>query len=245
IHENTGHAIGVHTHGGCSSTGGCNSGTRIDRNDIQQAILAAGQTPGRLDVFGAGCVGTGQGPASCLSINGSGGTLTNPSTTNEYAYAMTATTPLQIAGFSIYTAATTATSQTIGVALYSGAGGTPSAAPIAQTTMVVGTTPGFYSATLAAPVTVPAGSFFVGVDHSGGTTYISNLSSGTSGQAYWRRPALTGTWALSGIVNTPSVQVLCAGGGGSGAVPAISASGTPVIGGSYTVDVAYAAPNAL
>jgi hypothetical protein len=28
-------------------------------------------------------------------------------------------------------------------------------------------------------------------------------------------------------------------------VPAISASGTPVIGGSYTVDVAYAAPNAL
>jgi len=33
IHEETGHAIGVHTHGGCS-TGGANSGTRIDREDF-------------------------------------------------------------------------------------------------------------------------------------------------------------------------------------------------------------------
>jgi V8-like Glu-specific endopeptidase len=245
IHENTGHAIGIHTHGGCSSTGGCNSGTRIDRGDLQQAITAAGQTPGRLNAFGVGCAGTGQGPASCLALNGTGGTLTNPSTTNEYAYAMTASTPLQVTGFSVYTAATTATNQTVGVSLYSNAGGTPSAAPIAQTTMVVGSTPGFYTATLPSTVTIPAGPFFVGVDHSGGTTYISNISSGTAGQAFWRRPALSGNWALSGIVTTPSLQVLCAGGGGAGAVPAISASGTPMIGGSYSIDVAFAAPSAL
>lgn len=30
IHEETGHAIGIHTHGGCSATGGSNTGTRID-----------------------------------------------------------------------------------------------------------------------------------------------------------------------------------------------------------------------
>ena len=32
IHEETGHAVGVHTHGGCSSGG--NHGTRVDRSDF-------------------------------------------------------------------------------------------------------------------------------------------------------------------------------------------------------------------
>ncbi len=47
LHENTGLAIGIHTHGGCSSTGGYNSGTRIDRADLQTAIqtLLQGGTP--------------------------------------------------------------------------------------------------------------------------------------------------------------------------------------------------------
>jgi V8-like Glu-specific endopeptidase len=34
IHQQTGNAIGIHTHGGCSSTGGSNQGTRIDRSDF-------------------------------------------------------------------------------------------------------------------------------------------------------------------------------------------------------------------
>eukprot|EP00573_Skeletonema_grethae_P005131 CAMPEP_0201696978 /NCGR_PEP_ID=MMETSP0578-20130828/8914_1 /ASSEMBLY_ACC=CAM_ASM_000663 /TAXON_ID=267565 /ORGANISM="Skeletonema grethea, Strain CCMP 1804" /LENGTH=628 /DNA_ID=CAMNT_0048183025 /DNA_START=80 /DNA_END=1963 /DNA_ORIENTATION=+ len=34
IHEETGLAIGVHTHGGCSATGGSNQGTRIDRSEF-------------------------------------------------------------------------------------------------------------------------------------------------------------------------------------------------------------------
>jgi len=34
IHEETGDAIGVHTHGGCSATGGSNSGTRIDKSEF-------------------------------------------------------------------------------------------------------------------------------------------------------------------------------------------------------------------
>merc|ERR1719253_1123434 len=40
VHEQTGLAIGVHTHGGCSSTGGSNMGTRIDRADFAAAINA-------------------------------------------------------------------------------------------------------------------------------------------------------------------------------------------------------------
>mmetsp|Transcript_12461 Transcript_12461/g.26526 ORF Transcript_12461/g.26526 Transcript_12461/m.26526 type:complete len:760 (+) Transcript_12461:115-2394(+) len=38
IHEETGHAIGVHTHGGCGETGGSNTGTRIDRTDFAAHI---------------------------------------------------------------------------------------------------------------------------------------------------------------------------------------------------------------
>ncbi len=35
IFENTGNAIGIHTHGGCNSTGGSNAGTAIDQSTIQ------------------------------------------------------------------------------------------------------------------------------------------------------------------------------------------------------------------
>jgi hypothetical protein len=64
IHENTGRAIGIHTHGGCNSTGGCNSGTRIDRVDLQTAIasLRDRKRAGLFTALGAGCVGTSGTP---------------------------------------------------------------------------------------------------------------------------------------------------------------------------------------
>jgi V8-like Glu-specific endopeptidase len=54
LHENTGLAIGIHTHGGCSSGGGCNSGTRIDRSDLRSAIQAVMGTA-RFNIYGQGC----------------------------------------------------------------------------------------------------------------------------------------------------------------------------------------------
>jgi V8-like Glu-specific endopeptidase len=38
IHEQTGNAVGIHTHGGCGSGGGNNWGTQITRSDLQNAI---------------------------------------------------------------------------------------------------------------------------------------------------------------------------------------------------------------
>ena len=55
IHENTGNAIGIHSHGGCTSSGGCNSGTRIDRSDLQQAIAATNPNRARFTAYGSGC----------------------------------------------------------------------------------------------------------------------------------------------------------------------------------------------
>lgn len=38
IHEQSGNAVGIHTHGGCSATGGQNSGTSFTRAELQNAL---------------------------------------------------------------------------------------------------------------------------------------------------------------------------------------------------------------
>lgn len=62
--ENTGQAIGIHTHGGCSSTGGFNSGTAFNRPDFIAAVAAIRplKRPGGYRLFGSGC-GTGTPPS--------------------------------------------------------------------------------------------------------------------------------------------------------------------------------------
>ncbi|MBI5851508.1 MAG: trypsin-like peptidase domain-containing protein [Planctomycetes bacterium] len=101
IHENTGRAIGIHTHGGCTSTGGCNSGTRIDRSDLQAAIAANGGTSATFSTYGAGCpvpptfyelfttANDLSGRSFLLSPNGSGGWNVSVCASNcfEAAYA--------------------------------------------------------------------------------------------------------------------------------------------------------------
>jgi hypothetical protein len=70
ILENTGEVIGVHTHGGCTSTGGGNSGTDSSRSDWTAARTAvhALHTIGTIDSFGTGCGGSSGVPA--LSLTG-------------------------------------------------------------------------------------------------------------------------------------------------------------------------------
>lgn len=60
IHEETGNAIGIHTHAGCSVGGGSNNGTRIDRADLVNAIAAVQglRVAGLFQEFGTGCTGS-------------------------------------------------------------------------------------------------------------------------------------------------------------------------------------------
>ena len=68
IHENTGKVVGVHTHGGCTVSGGANYGTRVDRSDFAAAIQALlGTNPGKIATFGAGCKGSRGVPALALT----------------------------------------------------------------------------------------------------------------------------------------------------------------------------------
>ena len=60
IYETTGDVIGVHTHGGCTSTGGGNSGTSAARTDYASARAQALQlhVVGGFRTFGTGCGGS-------------------------------------------------------------------------------------------------------------------------------------------------------------------------------------------
>lgn len=71
ILENTGEVIGVHTHGGCTSSGtGGNSGTSAARTDwsAARAQVLTLHTVGSFEGFGTGCGATGAAPV--LSMTG-------------------------------------------------------------------------------------------------------------------------------------------------------------------------------
>lgn len=58
VQESTGFAVGIHTHGGCSSGGGANNGTRIDRSELATAIRDLTRVAGSTSTFGVGCPAT-------------------------------------------------------------------------------------------------------------------------------------------------------------------------------------------
>lgn len=242
LHENTGDAIGIHTHGGCTSTGGCNQGTRIDRGDLQQAIAAARQTPGSFTLFGAGCSGSGTTPSSCAGWNETGGTLDRRSLTNEYAYPFTLAQTGTVTGFELYCASVSGSPTSVPAAIYASNGTSPTGAALATTTLGVGGAEGFYAASFATPLSLPAGSYFLSADTN--SAHPSTLTGGNTLGVYWRRPFGSGSWALSSSVTRPSFRVLCQGGGQPGAVPALGADGTPLVGSSFTLRLARAAASA-
>jgi len=79
VHEETGNAIGIHTHAGCTVSGGSNQGTRIDRADLQAAIAAIQnlRIAGIFEQVGNGCAGAGGTPAlSSVTFPDLGNTMT-------------------------------------------------------------------------------------------------------------------------------------------------------------------------
>jgi hypothetical protein len=199
--------------------------------------------PGTFNRFGQACLGTGTTPSTCASNNENGGALSNLRRTNEYAYRVPGQGALQVEAFEVYSASTTGGPVTVGAYVYADAGGLPAPTPLAQTTVTIDGTPGFYRATLSSPVTVQ-GTFHLAVDHSAQTTYLATLGSGQSGSGSWRRPALSGAWSASGIISAPSFRVLCSG-GGSRTSPSMGNDGVPIVGRSFALTLSQAAPGAV
>jgi serine protease AprX len=189
--------------------------------------------------FGQGCVGSAVSQSACVQLNPTGGSLTGAVRTREYGYTVPNTGTLQVAGFDFYTRSTGGT-QVIPAHIYAAVGGVPSPLPLASTTLTVGPTDGFYRATFAAPVAV-TGTFYLGVDTSAQTVFVSQLTAGAAGTAQFRNPG-TGPWqGLSTLITQPAWRVLCAGGGQS-LVPALSSRGLPQFGASFEVTLASALP---
>ena len=76
IREKSGFPIGIHTHGGCrSNNSGSNSGTRIDRSDLQAQLKLFGvgggggpqPKPGSVTYFGTACAGSAGTPGLFVS----------------------------------------------------------------------------------------------------------------------------------------------------------------------------------
>jgi hypothetical protein len=197
---------------------------------------------GAFDLFGQGCPGSVPAPSFCAQLNPTGGTLLTTNAAREYAYTVPSLGNLQVVSFDIFTSSTTGATQVVPAHIYSNAGSLPAPIPLASTTITVGPTAGFYTATFPAPVTV-SGTFYIAMDSSAQTVRRSNLSAGATGTAFARVPP-TGTWTLSGAVTRPSYSVTCAG-GGQFKVPALDGAGVPTIQAPYEVTLQDAVGNSL
>ena len=189
--------------------------------------------------YGQGCQGSAPLPQYCAELNGQGGTLSNSTNGFEYSFQVTGLGNAQVQSFEIYTYSTNGTLNRP-AHIYAQSGSGPDTTPLASTTITVGTTPGFYTATFAAPVAV-SGTFYIGYENSPDGV-ISNLNSGANGTGFYRT-AVTGNWSQSGLVQRPSWRVACVQSGT--ATPELGNNGLPSIGSSYDVTLDLAAASSV
>lgn len=198
--------------------------------------------PGSYASFGAGCVGTGSVPATCASLNVNGSLLNSTGFPGvRYMLEVVATAPLQVQGFSILQASRTTGNVTVPTYLYSAnAAGQPDQV-LATGSMVVGNAAGLYDTQLNQVVSIASGQkFFIGFENANPTITVGTLTSGTI-VPYWRNNGTNNSWVQ--FTTRPwGYRILCTTSGG--AVPTLSITGSPVVGVSFSLDLARAAARA-
>jgi len=204
-------------------------------------LAAAARTqcaPAQYGLYGQGCAGTGAGTVPCLQSNWINAFAGNTGVLGNFALPIAGSpNGLVICSVDLYTATRSGAVATTNFWIYDRPtpGGPPGTA-IGTTTVTVTGTPGVCTATFQTPVIVPPNSdFFLVFDNRVGLR-MPIASTGTIGTHYFNGPP---TW--NGPFNSVRwmYQVNCCT--GSGAFPALSATGTPQLGGSYSVDLAGAA----
>ena len=151
----------------------------------------------------------------------------------------TSTASVTATEFRLFTASVSGAPVTLQAAVYADMGSRPGPTPLRTTTMTVGGSPGFYTATLSPPLVMPGGSrFFVALSHNN-AAYLSGLSRGVGRLSYFDGP---GGWTLSSASLRSAVQVVCQGFGGN-ATPEFDLAGSPNIGQALAVNLSNAAAN--
>ncbi|MGE3174980.1 MAG: S8 family serine peptidase [Planctomycetota bacterium] len=215
--------------------------------DFGLAVSGGTGVPAAAPVFGyyldgaAGCPGSVLSSPGCAALNSGGGTLSGANNTNEYCYTVPNSGTVTVTSFDIFTSSRTGSTQTIPARLYADNNGVPSTAPIATTTMTIGPASAFYTATLTVPQQV-TGTYFLGLDTSGQTVNISQLTAGASGSGFFRGTPLSGGWSQSGTVTRPSYRVNCVP---QSVTPALGHVGVPVANASFSLTLAQALPFTL
>ncbi|MCA8976191.1 MAG: S8 family serine peptidase, partial [Planctomycetes bacterium] len=186
--------------------------------------------------YGVGC------SPLCATINSSGGTLVPVTLSVEFAYDMVAASATVLNAVDVFTSSRLATSTAAVVTIYRSVGGAISQSSTAVAACTVGTTPGWYRATFASPVQIPAGPFWIGIDYRNNNTNYSNLSTGTVVGGYQRPTLLSGPWTRSALTVRPGFRLLCESPVGVG-VPRLSVVGTPRTGQTTNLDLSGALPS--
>ena len=205
-------------------------------NELESASVQKGipypEAP-RFATFGVPCESsTPLPPVNCPQLNPTGGTQTAAVRTASYCYTVNNTESYEIVSFEIYSGTTTGGNVTCPASIYLDRNGMPEANPVATTTIVVGSQPGFYTATFAQPVPV-SGRYYLGFDTSSNNVYVNTLTSGATGTGFFRE--LTNgpfNWTQSGLIQRPSWRVNCQN-IGSFVTPAMGVVGTPQLGATY------------
>jgi hypothetical protein len=193
-----------------------------------QTEVPGGSTIASFAKFGAGCPGSQMvNVPNCASFNPAAGFLNGTTSADEHVYRIANGLPTTILSFDIFTRSNGG-SVTVPAYIYTASGGLPNATPIAQTTMTIGPTAGFYTATFAVPVSVP-GSYYIGYDSTAQNVVLSDVSSGSYNLAY-TRPTPTSPWTFS--VLRPSWSVRCTSQPLFPA-PELDATALPLIGTTY------------
>ncbi len=185
--------------------------------------------------YGAGCPGSQFNFNYCVSLNPTGGTLVGTPQPEEYSYLVSSAAMQQVLSFDIFSRSTTGSTETVPAHIYLQGSFGPQLTPIASTTVQIGPTDGFYTATFASPVTVP-GLFYIAVDSSAGTVVPARLLSGGAGASFVRLPGAP-TWSVIGM--PASWRVTCAS-STQYVTPNLSHAGLPQLNSSYSVELSDA-----
>ncbi len=207
--------------------------------------FASAQAPGAFYLVGSGCNGQS---GACVTLNGSGATITPHSLTNEYCYPVQAPSPMTVLGFNLFVQTVNGNHLRVATALYlenPANPGSPDLIPSATGFMNVSGNAAFYPTVLDKPIQIASNTtFWISADTRGVSPSNTN-GSAAPGPIYWRGTAQgLGSWSPTGIVANPAYQIACALGGNSGSSPLHYVDKVPMIGQSMDLMLKGAPGNA-